>query len=101
MYATGASEDAYKFNSVQRAHMNGVENAPFMLATTMLFAVAKGARSGAILLFIWTVSRLAYFTGYSKNGPSGRMLGALGSSLTQLGATLALLFWGVKALVGA
>lgn len=101
MYATGASEDAYKFNSIQRAHSNGVENYALVLGITFLFAIAKGPRNAAVLLFIWTVSRLAYFTGYSRDGPSGRMAGALGSALAQLGGALALLVWGVKALVGA
>ena len=101
MYAAGDSAAAFSFNSVQRAHMNGVENAPFILAITFLFAIARGPRNAVVLLFIWTVSRLAYFTGYSRDGPSGRMVGALGSALAQLGGALALLVWGVKALVGA
>ena len=40
------------------------------------------------------------FPGYAKHGPSGRLAGALVSNLTQLGATLTVLVWGVKALLG-
>ena len=100
MYAEGASENAFNFNSVQRAHMNFVEAQALMLAITAAVAAARGPRDAAVLLAVWTAGRIAYFLGYSKTGPSGRMAGALVSNLSQLIATLAVTVWGLRAALG-
>ena len=100
MYAEGASENAYNFNSVQRAHQNMLEALPIILAVAASVAAARGPRDAALLLAVWTAGRIAYFLGYSKAGPSGRLAGAAISNLSQLIATLAVLVWGVRAAFG-
>jgi len=68
MYAEGDSEAAFKFNSVQRAHQNLLENLPLLLAVAAAAATAAGPRVAAGLLAVWTLGRVLYFKGYAANG---------------------------------
>jgi glutathione S-transferase len=71
----------YLFNCAQRAHYNFMENYPIAL-TGMLVAGLKYPVASAVTGAIWSVSRLAYATGYTnknKEGGKGRYAGGLGS----------------------
>ncbi|ORY71546.1 uncharacterized protein BCR38DRAFT_454049 [Pseudomassariella vexata] len=65
---------AYKFNCVQRAHGNFVENyTPFLgalLISGLRFPVASAACGAA-----WVLGRVWYAAGYMRRGPEGRVNG--------------------------
>ncbi|CAG9461028.1 unnamed protein product [Pedinophyceae sp. YPF-701] len=84
MYAEGDSAEAKAFNSVQRGHMNYVENLPqyiiLQVASSFQYPMASAVLGGTYLL-----GRLLYFQGYSKTGPKGREAGAVVGVIANLG----------------
>ena len=68
-----SEEEAYKFNCMQRGHMNMVENAPFIIALLLSNWLTFPLYSAACGL-IWIVGRVLYFNGYSSS-PDGRIAG--------------------------
>ncbi|KAF8208383.1 hypothetical protein K438DRAFT_1813910 [Mycena galopus ATCC 62051] len=66
-----ASSDAMKFNCVQRAHANTLENIPQIYLMTTLIAV-KAPVVAASALGLWVFSRVAYTNGYSSGIPANR-----------------------------
>lgn len=87
LYADGDSEDAVKFNCVQRAHQNSLEYQPIflsLLAAAGLKYPALASGAGAVYL----AGRIAYFEGYATGQPKNRMRGAF-------------MYLGVLPLVGA
>ncbi|KAF7342013.1 hypothetical protein MVEN_01788500 [Mycena venus] len=84
-----ASPAAIKFNCVQRAHANTLENIPQVYMMTILLA-AKQPVVAASALGLWVVSRVVYTRGYSTGNPSNRY-NAFGR-LTYMPSILTLLF---------
>ena len=80
LYADGEGEQAMAFNCCQRAHQNTLEGLPItavnMLACGLVYPVASAALGA-----LWCLGRVIYIFVYSKNGPDGRMAGALISHL--------------------
>lgn len=76
LYAPDNHSNAEKFNSVQRAHQNTLESwAPVQVL--MAFNGILYPRFAAGCGMIWATARIIYGYGYAKNGPTGRMVGAL------------------------
>lgn len=84
VYATGNSEDATRFNCIQRAHLNCLEYLPNALACQMVmglqFPITAAALGGA-----WAVGRLVYAAGYSSGDPSKRGPGSALAGVIYLG----------------
>ena len=78
-----SDEDAYRFNLLQRGHMNTVENAPFIVAMLLQnwFTFPLPAACCGLL---WTVGRVMYFVGYARS-PNGRTVGGPFTALGLLG----------------
>lgn len=76
-------EQWYNFNNGQRAHMNYVE----WIASCLVFLLIAGLYfpipAAAIGLGV-IVSRIIYACGYTSNGPTGRLIGALGNDILVL-----------------
>ncbi|KAJ7248641.1 hypothetical protein B0H12DRAFT_1123556 [Mycena haematopus] len=66
-----ASPSAVKFNCVQRAHANTLENIPSIYLMTILVAM-KSPVVAAAALGSWVVSRVVYTLGYSTGNPANR-----------------------------
>ncbi|KAL2136778.1 hypothetical protein VTI74DRAFT_1430 [Chaetomium olivicolor] len=78
---------AYAFNCAQRAHANFTESlTPFLGA--LLVSGLKYPVYAAALGAVWSISRIVYALGYTKNGPQGRTAGALPASLSDLALKL-------------
>ncbi|KAJ3531078.1 hypothetical protein NM688_g7623 [Phlebia brevispora] len=64
------SKDAMKFNCVQRAHQNMLENVPLLYSSTMI-AGLKYPVAAAALLVGYTLTRIPYTLGY-KTGDANK-----------------------------
>jgi len=76
LYADASIKDHEKFNCVQRAHQNTLEN----FASVQILMIVNGLvfpEASAILGLIWVFARVAYGYGYANHGPSGRTFGAI------------------------
>ncbi|KAJ6588510.1 hypothetical protein B0H19DRAFT_1099757 [Mycena capillaripes] len=84
-----ASPAAYKFNCVQRAHQNTLENIPQVWLMTVILGVKQPvlAASG---LGLWVLSRIAYTRGYASGVPAQRNNAM--TTFTYMPAMLILLF---------
>ena len=65
-----------KFNCVQRAHQNTLENWS-SIQILMLINGLVMPRAAAALGLIWVLGRVIYGLGYTYYGPRGRMVGGL------------------------
>lgn len=85
---------AYAFNCAQRAHANFTENHSSAMAAIFI----SGLRYPTIAAALgagWVLCRIIYATGYVSRGPSGRMVGAIGSSLCAFTLKCLALYTGV------
>jgi len=76
-------EDVETFNCAQRAHQNTLES----LSSVQLMGALNGLmfpQFAASCLGVYSVGRILYCNGYTKNGPDGRMLGGIVSHLGDL-----------------
>ena len=91
-----SAEEAYAFNTVQRGHMNVVENMPFVLA--LLIGAWPFPLIAAGLGVLQLAGRALYFLGYSHNVAS-RQWGAIliyPSLLALIGLNVAAAVFAVK-----
>ena len=61
-------EDAYAYNSIQRAHQNSVENYPIVIGLAIIgwgFPIPAG-----FSLLSWAIGRVFYFNGYAHHHES-------------------------------
>ncbi|KAK7019910.1 hypothetical protein R3P38DRAFT_3198328 [Favolaschia claudopus] len=94
-----ASPAAVKFNCVQRAHANTLENIPTVYLMTILVGI-KAPVVAASALGAWVVSRIAFTNGYASGNPAQRH--NLIGRLTYLPSTLTLFLgsiWSVYSLI--
>ncbi|KAJ7805763.1 hypothetical protein B0H14DRAFT_1587043 [Mycena olivaceomarginata] len=94
-----ASPAAVKFNCIQRAHANTLENIPQQYLMTILLGV-KAPVVAASALGLWVASRVAYTSGYASGDPAKR--NNILTKITYMPAQLTLLFgsiWSVYTLV--
>ncbi|KAK7042323.1 hypothetical protein R3P38DRAFT_313258 [Favolaschia claudopus] len=103
LYAEKAEMDtspaAVKFNCVQRAHANTLENIPTVYLMTILVGI-KAPVVAASALGAWVISRIAYTNGYASGNPAQRH--NLIGRLTYLPSTLTLFLgsiWSVYNLI--
>lgn len=82
----------YKFNCVQRAHQQLLENLPTFIASTLIFG-SRWPYIASLNGIAWIFARFAYYRGYATGDPRRREKGAkIGNSslLFQIiGATIA------------
>ncbi|KAK9846254.1 hypothetical protein WJX81_000105 [Elliptochloris bilobata] len=74
MYADKGTPNADKFNCVQRAHQNSLENFPQFL----ILLITAGLRfpvTAAIAGVVYIAGRITYFMGYSTGDPDKRLRG--------------------------
>jgi len=69
--ATLSYADWYHFNNAQRAHYNLVESLPSVLGLHLLSGICFPKITAASSL-LWLVSRYAWASNYSKDGPDAR-----------------------------
>ena len=69
-------EEAFLFNSVQRAHQNHLENFPFVAALLLVTWTSYPIIAGFCGLS-WVIGRQIYFEAYSRGGPGKRMGGGV------------------------
>ncbi|CAK5278363.1 unnamed protein product [Mycena citricolor] len=62
---------AHKFNCVQRAHQNTIENIAQVYMMTLVLSLTS-PRAAATGLGLWIVSRVAYTVGYASGKPENR-----------------------------
>jgi len=84
-----ASPAAVKFNCVQRAHQNTLENIPQVYLMTVVLGL-RHPTLAASALALWVVSRVAYTLGYASGEPSKR--NNVITRLTYTPSTMTLLF---------
>lgn len=83
-YAKNLSyEQWYEFNNGQRAHMNYVEWIASCLVFLLIAGIYFPIPAAAVGLGI-IVARFVYAIGYTSNGPTGRLIGALGNDILVL-----------------
>eukprot|EP00005_Dracoamoeba_jomungandri_P005421 CAMPEP_0174258656 /NCGR_PEP_ID=MMETSP0439-20130205/7616_1 /TAXON_ID=0 /ORGANISM="Stereomyxa ramosa, Strain Chinc5" /LENGTH=156 /DNA_ID=CAMNT_0015342247 /DNA_START=37 /DNA_END=507 /DNA_ORIENTATION=+ len=83
-------EQWLEFNNYQRAHYNYVEGAASIM-TLELLAGLFYPKLSAIAGFVYVIGRALYAIGYRRNGPQGRLIGALlldGGIVTLFGAAV-------------
>ncbi|KAJ7780932.1 hypothetical protein B0H16DRAFT_602449 [Mycena metata] len=68
---TAASPAAMRFNCVQRAHQNTLENIPTVYLMTTILGL-KHPVLAAAALGSWVISRVAYTIGYASGTPAKR-----------------------------
>ena len=76
-------EDVQTFNCAQRAHQNTLES----LGSVQLQGALVGLRYpvfAAACLALYAVGRVLYCIGYTRDGPSGRLIGGVVSHLGDL-----------------
>lgn len=71
MYATGNSEHAKAFNSIQRSHQHTFETIT-QIYTGALVGALMFPITSAIITFLWAFGRTQWAKSYAANGPSGR-----------------------------
>lgn len=76
-------EQWYQFNSAQRSHMNYVEWIASCLAFLLIGGVYFPIPAAAVGLGV-VIFRFIYAIGYTSNGPTGRLVGALGNDILVL-----------------
>ncbi|KDQ63337.1 hypothetical protein JAAARDRAFT_29357 [Jaapia argillacea MUCL 33604] len=82
------NEHAKKFNCVQRAHQNTLENMPMVLVNTLIMGL-KFPVAAASICGLWTLTRVMYTLGYSTGDPQKRFAyGGTGALYTQVGLIL-------------
>jgi len=74
LYAEKGTPNADKFNCVQRAHQNSLENLPQFLVL-LLTAGLRFPVTAAVAGAIYLAGRVAYFAGYSTGDPEKRLRG--------------------------
>ncbi|KAK3278588.1 hypothetical protein CYMTET_13484 [Cymbomonas tetramitiformis] len=75
MYATEDSPEAKAFNCVQRGHQNSLEGLPTFYALLLVSAV-QFPLTAAVSGFVYSLGKIAYFTGYSTGDPDKRLRGS-------------------------
>ncbi|KAI5475690.1 hypothetical protein MNV49_001024 [Pseudohyphozyma bogoriensis] len=80
-YASRDEADKYplakKFNCLQRAHSNTIENLTYVLIALMVSGLEYPKLSAAFGA-TWVVGRVAYTLGYASGSPNKRQYGAFG-----------------------
>ena len=71
MYAEGDSEDAKKFNCVQRGHQQALETYPQYLAMSLIGGLFNPVGTTLAGIF-WNVARSAWASGYATGNPDSR-----------------------------
>ena len=79
LYAPGTDENATKFNCIQRAHQNLLENLPTHYILTLLSSVYRPEIS-AVACAVRLLGFVYYFEGYSTGVPENRFRGKFGIS---------------------
>ena len=74
MYAAGDSENAKKFNCVQRGHQQALESWPSFLACSLVGGVSFPLTTAALGAF-WCKARLDWAKGYASGDPDKRYEG--------------------------
>ena len=87
LYAEGDSEDAQRFNCVQRGHQNSLELAPQAFVCQLLMGL-KFPIAAAVLGVAWAIGRIIYFKGYATGEPSGRIQGGIVAGLVWIALVL-------------
>ena len=87
LYAEGDSEDAQRFNCVQRGHQNSLELAPQAFVCQLLMGL-KFPIAAAILGVAWAIGRIIYFNGYASGEPKGRIKGGIVAGLVWIALVL-------------
>eukprot|EP01043_Picozoa_sp_COSAG02_P004249 COSAG02_NODE_109_length_36250_cov_121.168903_20_plen_195_part_00 len=74
MYAAGDSENAKKFNCIQRGHQQALESWPSFLACSLVGGISFPLTTAALGAF-WCKARLDWAKGYASGDPSKRYEG--------------------------
>jgi len=105
LYPKMYSPDNDRFNCVQRAHQNWLENFPQFLVLLFVGGLYL-PKITAVAGIIYLLGRIAYARGYYTGDPEKRMQGAFGyiGLLTMLGTTVCTAFvqlhWSAKSFFG-
>ncbi|KAL4447889.1 hypothetical protein ABPG75_005108 [Micractinium tetrahymenae] len=75
LYAPPGHKHEKRFNCIQRAHQNSLENQPAFLVL-LLLAGARFPKSASIAAAVYLLGRIIYFLSYSSGRPSRRHRGA-------------------------
>eukprot|EP00193_Tetraselmis_chui_P017082 CAMPEP_0177774628 /NCGR_PEP_ID=MMETSP0491_2-20121128/13628_1 /TAXON_ID=63592 /ORGANISM="Tetraselmis chuii, Strain PLY429" /LENGTH=176 /DNA_ID=CAMNT_0019293059 /DNA_START=95 /DNA_END=625 /DNA_ORIENTATION=- len=86
MYAEGDSEEAVKFNCIQRGHQQALETYPQFLACSLIGGLSSPV-SVAFAGLLWCIARKAWANAYAEHGADGRY-----NSKWSLGIWYSLLF---------
>lgn len=101
MYAEGDSEEAKKFNSVQRGHQQALETYTQFIALSMVSGLRFPVLTSAMGA-LWSVARLKWADSYASGGPEKRYSGHwLGKHVWTPLISLSLMVLYVAAEIGA
>eukprot|EP00873_Tetraselmis_striata_P022056 jgi/Tetstr1/442320/TSEL_030460.t1 len=71
MYAEGDSEEAVKFNCIQRGHQQALETYPQFLALSLIGGLSSPVSVATAGVF-WCIARQAWADAYAEHGADGR-----------------------------
>mmetsp|Transcript_20478 Transcript_20478/g.66507 ORF Transcript_20478/g.66507 Transcript_20478/m.66507 type:complete len:183 (-) Transcript_20478:88-636(-) len=74
MQAEGESEEAKKFNNVQRGHQQALETYTTVALCTVIAGI-KFPLTSTLASVIWCIGRKAWAKAYAEGGPEGRYAG--------------------------